>query len=237
MLDCFRAGMGYDGTVGAPAEWSGMSGVSLPVTRPSGRAVVVAGPVSRAELLAALGELGYEGTGIDDPYAAMAELCRRPLVYRALVVSLAGVYREELTLIAAVKRRFPHVDVWVTHTDGRQAALAEAMRLGADGLLAEDGLHRIVLAATAQAPATATPAGATYPLVPQGGETVTALAGQPVAAQTLTSTESSPAAGEPSAAREADDLPAGEPVLTADELRALLHEQPSAPPAVGGNDG
>src|SRR5205823_492722 len=108
------------------------------------------------------------------------------LVYRALVISLASVFREELALIALAKRKFPHIDVWVTHTDGRQAALAEAMRLGADGLLAEDGLHRTAVGASVK-------------------QTVTART-------------------EETRAQEPAELRASEPVLTADELRALLQE-------------
>src|SRR5688500_9387098 len=140
-----------------------MSGVSLPVTRPIGRALVVGNPASRPDAVDALQRLGFGCSETDDPYAAMAELCRRPLVYRALILSLVSVYREELNLVAAVKRRFPHVEIWLTHTDGRQASLAEAMRLGADGLLAEDGLHRVALptgAASASGGATATASGA-----------------------------------------------------------------------------
>src|SRR5687767_10254179 len=41
-------------------DWSGMSGVSLPVTRPSGRALLVANDSSRAEPLEALRLLGFE---------------------------------------------------------------------------------------------------------------------------------------------------------------------------------
>src|SRR4051812_20514434 len=120
-----------------------MSGLSLPVHRPTGSALLVAGPGNRARPLEVLRGLGFAATESDDPYAAMAELCRRPLVYRAIILSLASLYREELSIVPAIKGRFPHVEVWLAHTDGRQAALAEAMRLGADGLLAEDGLHRI----------------------------------------------------------------------------------------------
>ena len=101
-----------------------MSGVSLPVTRPSGRALVVGNGPSRAEPADTLQRMGYGCAELDDPYAAMAELCRRPLVYRALVLSLSSLHREELSIIPGVKRRFPHIDIWLTHTDGRQAALA-----------------------------------------------------------------------------------------------------------------
>src|SRR3954454_13254579 len=122
-----------------------MSGVSLPVTRPSGRALVVGNPAGRTEPLGTLQRLGYGCAEMDDPYAAMAELCRRPLVYRAVILSLSSLHREELALIPGVKRRFPHVEIWLTHTDGRQAALADAMRMGADGLLSGEGLHRVAL--------------------------------------------------------------------------------------------
>src|SRR5258708_17145608 len=104
------------------AVWSGMSQVSLPVTRPAGRALLVSNPAARADVRETLGRLGYGCAESDDPYTAMAELCRRPLVYRAMILSLSGLYREELSVIAAVKRRYPHVELWLAHTDGRQAA-------------------------------------------------------------------------------------------------------------------
>src|SRR5256885_5667394 len=122
-----------------------MSGVSLPVTRPAGRALLVGSESCRPQLLHLLRQLGFQCGETEDPYAAMAELARHPRGYWSVVLSLTGLYREELQLIGAVKRRFPHVEVWLTHTDGRAAALAEAMRLGADGVLTEDGAHRIAI--------------------------------------------------------------------------------------------
>ena len=213
-----------------------MSGVSLPVTRPVGRALVVANPASRPEPMTALQDLGFTCDELDDPYAAMAELCRRPLAYRALILSLASVYREELTVIDAVKRRFPHLDVWVAHTDGRQAALADAIRLGADGLLADDGLHRVALAATAApAPVPVAPSpvrNIPVPVSPAGSAMGTAT---PAATPEATAPPTAPAEASSRESGEADvaELAAGEPVLTADELRALLQEQPTVPP-VGG---
>lgn len=181
-----------------------MTGVSLPVTRPSGRAIVVANPAARQQPLSAMTALGFGCVEMDDPYAAMAELCRRPASYQALVLSLTSIYREELQLVSSVKQRFGHVEIWLTQIEGRQGALADAMRLGADGLLGEDGLHRI---ATPRGAADATPARA-----------------QNVAA---------PKAEAPSESADADEVPINEPVLTADELRALLQEQPSFPPLGG----
>jgi hypothetical protein len=166
---------------------------------------LVAGPGNRAQPLDVLRGLSYGATEADDPYAAMAELCRRPLVYRAVILSLASLYREELGIIPSIKSRFPHVEVWLTHTDGRQAVLAEAMRLGADGLLADDGLHRVAKPATEDTPP----------------------AHEPV--QSTTTEFAARATDESASHDETGHDPAAGPILTADELRALLHEQPSVP--------
>jgi len=172
-----------------------MSAVSLPVTRPIGRALIVASPSSRAQPTAVLQQLGYTCAEADDPYSAMLDICRRPLVYRAIILSLTSLYKEELAVVQSIKQRFPHIEVWLTQTDGRQASLAEAMRLGADGLLSEDGLHRIAI--TAAADASAAPAPVMHEQIPEDDSMDAEMA-------------------------------IGEPVLTADELRALLQEQPAA---------
>jgi hypothetical protein len=193
-----------------------MSGVSLPVSRPSGKAIVVATPACQAQPLGVLVRLGIDALPVTDPYAAMLEIARRPLVYRALIVSLQSVYREELQLISTLKRRFPHVEIWLTQTDGRHAALAEGMRLGADGLLDEEGLHRTA-APLAQEPIS-------MPRPTSSGEVllpiVPAAIPLPPPSEPVEETTTS-----------GDDPSAGEPVLTADELRALLQEQPSMPPS------
>lgn len=188
-----------------------MSGVSLPVTRPVGRALLVGSPASRVETVGMLERVGFASSEADDPYAAMMELCRRPLIYRALILSLGSLYREELPLIAVVKRRFPHVEIWLTQTDGRAAALADGMRLGADGLLGEDGLHRIAVPGAASAQST-----------PANRASESLLAEETAQAEAM---------DDASAASPEFERSLTEPVLTADELRALLHEQPS-----GSND-
>jgi hypothetical protein len=183
---------------------SSMSAISIPVSRPSGRVIVVANPSLHHQPDAVMQQLGFECQSASDPYAAFAEVCANPSSFHAVVLSLQSLYREELSLIATIKRRFAHLEIWLMHTDGRQAALAEAMRLGADGLLAEDGLHRIAM----------TPPAPVTPVV----ESIPAAA----------TAENAPA-DENSGASDRDFV-IGEPVLTADELRALLHEQPSYPP-------
>lgn len=201
-----------------------MAGLSLPVNRPVGRALLVAGAGNRAAALDILRDMGFGAAEIDDPYAAMAELCRRPLVYRALILSLASLYREELSIIPAVKSRFPHVEVWLAQTDGRQAALAEGMRLGADGLLAEDGLHRVAHPATPGAPTGTTAVASWSDPADHPGE------GQVARAASSSGARSETVDADDDRVRDADA--AVGPVLTPDELRALLHEQSPVPPDI-----
>jgi hypothetical protein len=203
------------------------AGVSLPVTRPAatvGRALVVANPSGRAPLVALLARMGFDCGECDDPYSAALELAQRRLVYRALILSLAGLFREELSLIATVKRRYPHIEIWLAHTDGRQASLAESMRLGADGLIDDEGLHRI--AATSPSPAHETSG---YHVMPPMMTPATSP-GAPV--EPASAEEASDGEAEESRQKSAAEIGTiDEPVLTADELRALLQDQPSMPPS------
>ena len=173
--------------------------------------------------------MGYGCAGMDDPYAAMAELCRRPLVYRAVVLRLSSLHREELTIIPGVKRRFPYIDIWLTHTDGRQAALADAMRLGADGLLSDEGLHRVAVAGLG----TSSFPGVDAPPVPIQPERIAGPQAESPAPQAGAAPQPGPAEARPQPAEDAGTT--GEPVLSADELRALLQEQP-APPGAGNGE-
>lgn len=182
-----------------------MSGVSLPVSRASGRALVIGSTECRALGVGVLGDLGYQVAEFDEPYSAMAELSRRAANYRALIISLSTLYREELQMIAAVVARFPQVEVWLTHTDGRPAALAEAMRMGAHGLLSAEGLHRF--AGVTQEPRSESQSSPAE--IPEPQTTAPPM--------TLSTTEQP---------REIN-ASAGEPVLTAEELRALLEEAPA----------
>jgi hypothetical protein len=169
-----------------------MSGVSLPVNRPTGRAIVVGSAGCRGAAVQTLRGLGYQTIEADDPYSAAAELSRRSMTYRAMILCLNSLYREELSFIASIKRRYPHIDIWLSQTDGRAAALAEALRLGADGLLSDDGPHR-------------------FAMTEAGGSSEKAVQHKP------------PEAPRPMVKVFAES-PIADPVLTADELRALLQE-------------
>ena len=194
------------------------TGVSMPVTRPAGRALIIGSPACRSAPLNTLQRMGFTCAELDNPYSAMAEICGRPMVYRAMILSLASLYREELALIQSVKRRWPHLEIWLTQTDGRHAALADAMRLGADGLISEDGLHRTGVTG-GMVDTVSPPLHAHVHSAPVPSPTPLPRI-QPVTPPAETSQDNESAASEP--------------ILTADELRALLAEQPSMPP--GGED-
>ena len=187
-----------------------MTVVSLPVTRPAGRTLLVANSSCRADALGRLSQMGFQCGEVDEPYAAVAELAKRPLVYRSVVLSLQSLYREELQIIATIKQRWPHVDVWLTHTDGRATAIADAIRLGADGLLTEEGLQR-----------TAIPGG-----------TAKSTDQRPVPANEPGSLSSEHATPTIDRIEPPTDESDSENVLSADELRALLQEPPAPLPRV-----
>jgi DNA-binding NtrC family response regulator len=178
----------------------------------AGFVLVVAADTAQASAQAMLRRDGFDSHCIDEPYTAMVELLARPLVYRAVVLSLQGLYREELSIIRAVATRLPHVEVWLTHTDGRQAALAEAVRLGAVALIAEDGLHRI-----AEESADAAEHAKLNALAAQS-----ANAHRQELTDTLAATREAIEDNTPISEMAGDD-----PILTADELRALLADPPS----------
>jgi hypothetical protein len=133
------------------------------------------------------------------------ELSRRPLAYRAVVLCLNSVFREEIGLVSLIKQQMRHIDVYLSQTDGRQASLVEATRRGADGILSDEGLHRF------------------------DGPAIPAAARSTIETPLL--------AERPGLENRSGDEPdhsidgmTGEAVLTAEELRALLQEQPSLPP-------
>ncbi len=101
-----------------------------------GRALLIGKrvPSQDAQLLAA------EGLQVElasDPYAAIAELAGRPLVYRALVLPLPQLFPEELALVRVVKKRFPHVQTIASEVPEKMIRSDELRRLGFDAVLSE----------------------------------------------------------------------------------------------------
>ena len=194
---------------------------------------MVGSAACRAHVRTALARTPFEFAAADDAYAAITEVCRRPLAYRVVILCLNSTYREELALISTVRRRFRHVDVYLAQTDGRHAALAEAVRLGAVGLVSEDGLHRI------DDPPAAEPTNGHGGVadVPSTGGAPTGAKPPPqrvVPSDADIRVPADDVADSGLSEPHLDDLAAnGEAVLTADELRALLHDHPTLPPASG----
>src|SRR5947207_9426927 len=160
-----------------------MSGVILQVNRPTGRAIIVGNAGSSCAAVATLRGLGYQSIEADDPFSAAAELSRRSMTYRAMILCLNSLYREELAFIASVKHRYPHIDIWLSQTDGRAAALAEALRLGADGLLSDDGPHRFAISENPPA------SNAPHAKMPEAPRPVKVFAEAPIADPVLTADE------------------------------------------------
>lgn len=195
--------------------------------------LIVAGEGGREQCHLTLSTLGLQSTDADDPYAALAEICRRPLVYRAVVLSLASLYREELAIIPALRSRFAHLEIWLTHTDGRQSALAEALGYGCDALLDDAGLHPTgsgtsdietpaISAQESEAPPEHPPAESPEnEIVDEAEAAARADTDQPA------EDEQTPEEPSKEGSQEDMDLVSDhplEPVLTAEELRALLQD-------------
>ena len=186
-----------------------MASLTLQSSRGVGRAIAVGNAACRQAILAVLAREGQTAFETDCPYQAMAELSRKPQGYRMVVLSLQSLYREELEIITAIKAHCAEVDVWLAQTDGRAGALADALRLGAAGIMDDNGLHRL------SAPAEKSPAPTVEPAV------------APPAAEPVRPAEPARQAAswpeEPVMSVSSSD----DPVLTADELRALLQEPPA----------
>ncbi len=131
-------------------------------------------------------------TPVADPFLLIERLVELRDRVDYVVLSLDQIRADELVVIQTIKAFFPRVTIWLTGVAGRSAELAQAVLLGADGLVSEAGVYRFTDAGKA----------ANIP-----GDTPTHWA--ELEGQT-----------KPGAATTAADP--SDPVLTADELRALL---------------
>ncbi|HEY1685967.1 MAG TPA: hypothetical protein VGG19_14475 [Tepidisphaeraceae bacterium] len=109
-----------------------------------GRALLI-GKRAAAEDAELLAQQGLQVELSHDPYAAVAELSSRPLVYRAVVVPMPQIFPEELSFIRVVKRRFPHVQVIASEVPERK--LEEMRKLGVDAILLDTEIRVLTPAA------------------------------------------------------------------------------------------
>ncbi len=173
-------------------------------------------------------QIGFGCVYCDEPYAAMRELARRPRFYDAVVLSLTSIYREELAIVEAVRRIGPHLTVWLAQADDRAAVVEDARRYGATGLLDHRGAILFDQPGHDQPPAGAD-AAHDAPEFGTSNAAPDAPRSDHDGLQSLSDTDRHRTPGH----EDHDDLPIngfGDPVLTAEELAALLHDVPPAPP-------
>lgn len=182
-----------------------MANLAISSSLARGPAVVVGGDGCRASALGVLKRENIPAFECDSPYPAMAEISRKPGVYKTVILSLQNLFQEELRIIEAIKTLHPEIDIWLCHTDGRPSTLAAALRMGADGILADDGIHRMA----PNAEIVETPIVKTAP--PAQPPVVAASAQDKLSA----SSNSSPVITSSGLV---------EPILTVEELRALLQD-------------
>lgn len=137
---------------------------------------------------------GWRAETWSDPYAAVARLARGSRDVAAVILSLGALREGELAVIRTIKRYYPHIDVFVTDVGPHGTALAEAVIYGADGICASGLLHRF------HAPSPSTPA-------------------RPPAS---TPSTAKPPAPPPIMPPREDPPDSTQPVLTSEELQALL---------------
>jgi hypothetical protein len=190
-----------------------MSAVKFPVSRAAGRALLIGADACRSDPLEQLQAQGFHCDHVEDPFAAIRTLTGQPRIYAALILDLPSLYREELKLITTVKRRWPHMEIWLSHTDGRATALADALSLGADGLLTPEGFKRQASDASLRVTRSAAAAD---------------ILGLVIAAP---SPVQPPQPSPPPPAAEPSYDNGSEPLLTPEELSALLHHSPELSPS------
>lgn len=199
---------------------------------------------------------------LDDAYHAACELSHRPEGYSAVVLVLPCCYAEELSVLRAIRTYAPRVRTYVTGVEQNSALFDLAVRHGAAGVLTGEGIM-----ALAGSPADARPAPEpapasvarphAVPTMPQGplltgdefyedsesssatdrtddAYEVPAMAGlEPLATSDDAESEALLADDE----AHLSPLMPVEPLLTAEELHALLYEhhetQPLDPRPVG----
>lgn len=203
---------------------SSISGVDLPSVRPAGRFLLVGRPICREAPLQALRGQGVECAEATDPYQAMVRFAREPGYFSSVILSLNSLYREELQVITALKQRYPSLEIWLCDTDGRHVALADAIRLGASGIVDSEGFHDVARdPESSRRPPFSSRAAASHGSAAISGQTEPQQPSSPVSHSLSTRPALHPRPPESDASEKPDG---GDPLLTAEELRALLQDVP-----------
>lgn len=180
----------------------------------SGARVAVVG--SGEVLARVLGQLHTMGAGciaLEDPYRAAADIARRHDRYDAVVIALPCLYAEELPLIATLRRLAPTARIILAAADQHVSMLAAAMRFGASAVLTAQGIE-LLAASESLEPNPAVAGQSSTPLSPRAAEV-----------ETQREPEAEPVAEADQATDDEDAFNGGHPLLSAEELHALLHDE------------
>jgi hypothetical protein len=166
-----------------------------------------------------------------DPYAAMCAIASSPAKWQMVVLDLQQLYDGELAIIPAIRTTANHCRVVVAHADGRPAMLARAIRLGIDGLLTGGKIEWLTTMQAAMSPPVAeraiTPPQDSPPPTPEAASPATSHALQH---DHIDQTDHADQADQ-AELRSVADIYQDEPLLTADELKALLSDHDIRPTA------
>lgn len=124
-----------------------------PATDPAPRADAAPEPIDRPRVALLVGARDGGSAGLpadvhwrpeswSDPYAMIARLARGSRDVAAVILPLGALREGELAVIRTIKRYYPHIDVFVTDVGPHGTALAEAVIYGADGICTNGLLHR-----------------------------------------------------------------------------------------------
>lgn len=192
------------------------------------------------QTISQLHRLGAQCVILEDPYHAVAELARTAdSTYGALVLILPCIYPGELACIPIFRNLAPHTRILIAAADQHLSSLASALRLGASGVVTDLGVELLGPTSHSLPTAAGSPLATTAPAVVSSATPAMAVAGPAVtdeeptapSSETATETEAEAQVDESEEDLEFDDevegdLPQdnGDPLLTADELHALLHD-------------
>lgn len=179
-------------------------------------AVIGAGEVL-PRVLGQLHRLGAACVVLDDPYRAIAEMARRPGSYPVAVFVLPSIYPNELPAIAAILRHSPGTRVVLAAAEQQVALLAAALRLGASGVVTEEGIESFGTSEREPAPPPSiVPARPPAVMHAPPARVVEAKPPSPALQEEVEAEEPEP--------EHEQDMDVQDPILTADELHALLHD-------------
>lgn len=189
-----------------------------------------------ARTLGTLHRLGAQCAVLEDPYHAVSELSRRPGAFGAVVLIAPCLYPEEVSAIPAMRACSPAIKVVLASAEQHLSLLAAALRAGCVGVLTDAGVEVMNRPAPVEVPAPSSrqdlPPGPT-----RAAEPVRPVAPvrppEPALPERLLLDEEPLPADTTDAHHPADptddaddpfELPTHEPLITAEELHALLRD-------------